>query len=392
MSELAAVLAKQRRRSEAGLVHESTPEKSSADAQHGSIQKSTPDQMIVKPVEDHDGTYFDQAGSELKTILERRRRRSEVGATAAYVTPSSPEAKAESPPLAAKPEPTPAAAKEQKGQQNEENHHMGADPHKECETGHSARYRYHHNMGEPNFSMMVGTSHAGTSSAKTAAAQTPPASSAPPANIVHMDIVPHSVLLTHSHPSHRVPFHERHGEPGDDTTTTTTKAARSEKKKKKKDDGQQKKKKETEIERLAPTPQDQEPEQEQTAKPEAEEKTPETARPEAEEPAAPEPEPKPEPPAEPVPDPNEGKLEIKPGLFVTEEELEQFELYLPSYHTIDNERLLKILPNLMKNAAADSQTGNDSTQNRRPSGRERKSSQSRRWSRRSRTSSGAFNA
>ncbi len=88
MSELAAVLAKQRRRSEAGLVHESTPEKSSADAQHGSIQKSTPDQMIVKPVEDHDGTYFDQAGSELKTILERRRRRSEVGATAAYVTPS----------------------------------------------------------------------------------------------------------------------------------------------------------------------------------------------------------------------------------------------------------------------------------------------------------------
>ena len=114
-------------------MHESTPEKSSADAQHGSIQKSTPDQMIVKPVEDHDGTYFDQAGSELKTILERRRRRSEVGATAAYVTPSSPEAKAESPPLAAKPEPTPAAAKEQKGQQNEENHHMGADPHKECE-------------------------------------------------------------------------------------------------------------------------------------------------------------------------------------------------------------------------------------------------------------------
>jgi hypothetical protein len=59
-----------------------------------------------------------------------------------------------------------------------------------------------------------------------------------------------------------------------------------------------------------------------------------------------------EPAEEEGEDPNLGKVEIKPGFWVTPDELSQLRIFLPSFKSVPNERLYKVLPQLMKKTAA----------------------------------------
>ena len=49
----------------------------------------------------------------------------------------------------------------------------------------------------------------------------------------------------------------------------------------------------------------------------------------------------------PKEDPHKGKIEAKPGFWVTDNELAQLRIFLPGFKKVANERLYKVLPNLM---------------------------------------------
>ena len=83
MAELAAVLAKRRRKSEViGAIVENTPTTSIADASHGGVGTENEDEIVTAEVhsDDKDST-FNRADGELKKILQRRRRKSETASS-----------------------------------------------------------------------------------------------------------------------------------------------------------------------------------------------------------------------------------------------------------------------------------------------------------------------
>eukprot|EP00943_MAST-04B_sp_MAST-4B-sp1_P002202 g2202.t1 len=71
-----------------------------------------------------------------------------------------------------------------------------------------------------------------------------------------------------------------------------------------------------------------------------------------------------EPAEEEGEDPNLGKMEIKPGFWVTPDELSQLRIFLPGFKSVPNERLYKVLPQLMKKTARQSNTKNSNLDNR----------------------------
>ena len=81
MAELAAVLAKRRRKSEvAGAIVENTPTATFADAGHTTASTSTEHGGEIVSAEvhsDNQDSTFNRADGELKKILQRRRRKSE---------------------------------------------------------------------------------------------------------------------------------------------------------------------------------------------------------------------------------------------------------------------------------------------------------------------------
>ena len=83
MAELAAVLAKRRRKSEvAGAIVENTPTTSIADAGHGGVSSENEDEIVTAEVHSDDkDSSFNRADGELKKILQRRRRKSETSSS-----------------------------------------------------------------------------------------------------------------------------------------------------------------------------------------------------------------------------------------------------------------------------------------------------------------------
>ena len=52
-------------------------------------------------------------------------------------------------------------------------------------------------------------------------------------------------------------------------------------------------------------------------------------------------------------DVSNGKIEAKPGFFVTQSELAQLRIFLPGFKSIPNERLYNVLPRLMNKTPGD---------------------------------------
>ena len=63
---------------------------------------------------------------------------------------------------------------------------------------------------------------------------------------------------------------------------------------------------------------------------------------------------------------NTGKIEAKPGLFVTPSELAQLRIFLPGFKSVPNERLLKVLPRLMSKTPGDLSKKKGSNLDNRP--------------------------
>ena len=63
---------------------------------------------------------------------------------------------------------------------------------------------------------------------------------------------------------------------------------------------------------------------------------------------------------------NTGKIEAKPGLFVTPSELAQLKTFLPGFKSVPNERLYKVLPRLMSKTPGDLPKNKKSNLDNRP--------------------------
>ena len=88
MAELAAVLAKRRRKSEVvGAVVENTPTATVADAGHTTASTSTEhggENVSAEVHDDDKDRTYNRADGELKKILQRRRRKSETSSSVFY--------------------------------------------------------------------------------------------------------------------------------------------------------------------------------------------------------------------------------------------------------------------------------------------------------------------
>ena len=67
---------------------------------------------------------------------------------------------------------------------------------------------------------------------------------------------------------------------------------------------------------------------------------------------------------QPKEDPHKGKIEAKPGFWVTDNELAQLRIFLPGFKKVANERLYKVLPNLMAKTSKNVNTKKSNLDNR----------------------------
>ena len=67
---------------------------------------------------------------------------------------------------------------------------------------------------------------------------------------------------------------------------------------------------------------------------------------------------------QPKEDPHLGKIEAKPGFWVTDNELAQLRIFLPGFKKVANERLYKVLPNLMAKTSKNVNTKKSNLDNR----------------------------